>query len=65
MEIIINRSWGGASITHKLAFELGVDRYTFDRDDYRIIREVKKDSTLASGLNSKLCIVEIPDECTD
>lgn len=68
MKVVLNKCYGGFSLSASCAEKLGTDKYPWDdniRFDASLIEEVEKDSEAASGLLSSLCVVTIPDEATD
>ena len=66
MKIVINRKFGGFSVSKEIAKELGlVDEWTLNRADARLIEAVIKDPKRASGEFASLAVVEIPDKATD
>ena len=66
MKIVINRKFGGFSVSKEIAKELGfVDEWTMNRTDERLIEAVIKDPERASGEFAKLEVVNIPDGATD
>lgn len=66
MKVVINRTFGGFSVSKEIARELNLtDRWDVDRTDERLIEAVIKDPKRASGEFAKLKVAEIPDEATD
>ena len=67
MKIVINRCYGGFSITYACAKKLGIDKYDASdyRTDERLIKMVEENADEVSGHFSKLSVVEIPDNKTD
>lgn len=67
VELVVNRCWGGFSLS-KLACEaLGLsDSYAdIARDDYRLVATVRLLDEKANGNFARLEIVELPFETTD
>ena len=67
MKIVINRSFGGFSLSDYAVKELGLKSPydDIDRQDTRLIRLVQISAKATGGCHSRLCIVDIPDEATD
>lgn len=68
MKVVLNRCFGGFSLSKKCADFLGVNQYADEkkvRTDSRLIELVEKDSAFASGRSAKLGIVKVPDCATD
>lgn len=67
MKIVINRCFGGFSLSDSCAQALGCSRYPDEdiRTDARLIAMVEQDSASASGSCARLAVVEIPDTATD
>ncbi len=67
MKIVVNRCYGGFSVSVACAKELGIDKWDASdyRTDERLIKMVEEDADGASGYCSKLRVVEIPDDKTD
>ena len=70
MEIVINRCWGGYSLSDKACEMLGInDNYDFydmiQRTDSRLVDCVRSLGRDANGRCANLQIVEIPAETTD
>ena len=67
MKIVINRCYGGFSITDGCAEKLGIDKWDASdyRTDERLIEMVEKSADGVSGYCSQLTVVEIPDNMTD
>ena len=67
MKIVVNRCYGGFSLSQACANALGTSRYPDEeiRTDERLIRMVEEDPVAASGLCAKLDVAEIPDDATD
>lgn len=68
MEIVVNRCWGGFSLSEKAWKALGLE-YAYDvvdRTDPRLIEMVKTwKAEEVNGHSSKLVVVELPFETTD
>lgn len=69
MKIVINRDYGGFSLSKKACKCLGID-WEYDdslgvRTDSRLIELVERDAESASGDCAALVVVEIPDNATD
>lgn len=67
MKIVVNRCFGGFSLSKSCAEKLGVDIYPDDsiRVDNHLIKMVEDSAIDASGSHAKLVVVEIPDRATD
>lgn len=67
MKLVVNKCFGGFSLSNEAAKELGVnDVYSIiNRCDERLIKMVEENADKVSGSSSKLRVVEIPDEATD
>lgn len=66
MEIVINRCFGGFSLSKEAAALLGVRPYdNVDRTDYRLVQVVKDLGERTNGHCARLEVVELPDETTD
>lgn len=67
MELVINRCWGGFSLSEKACEILGLDSPYADveRDDYRLVAVVRLLGDEVNGCHSKLEVVELPFETTD
>ena len=70
MEIVINRCWGGYSLSEEACAMLGVtNHYAFDekeeRTNPRLVDCVRTLGKRASGAAANLMIVELPSETTD
>lgn len=66
MKIVLNKCFGGYSVSQACADALGESsRYMVDREDPRLIEMVERDSKWASGTSAKLAVVELPDNTTD
>lgn len=68
MLMVLNKCWGGFSLSEQAAEVLGLDSGYSDIDPtdpdlIALIRE--RGSDWVSGRCAHLCIVEIPDEATD
>ena len=66
MKIVINKCYGGYSLSEEALATLGV-QYDDEvwRTDARLVKIVEADPEAASGRVAKLKVVEIPDEATD
>lgn len=68
MKIVVNRCWGGFSLSEKAYEKLGIpwDDYGFlrnmKRNDPRLVAVVEELGEAANGRFAKLSIVEIPDD---
>lgn len=65
MKIVVNKCFGGASLSNEAAKKLNMDKYRFFRTDSKLIKMVEEDSEAVSGSSAKLRVVEVPDEATD
>ncbi len=66
MKIVVNRCFGGFSVSDEACEALGLDSiYGADRYDERLIHMVEDNAYETSGWAAKLAVVEIPDEATD
>lgn len=67
MKLVVNKCFGGFSLSDEAAKELGVnDVYSIiNRCDEHLIEMVEENADRVSGSCSKLRVVEIPDEATD
>ena len=68
MKMVLNRCYGGFTISDACAEKIGLDKYdTSDaaRTNPAVIKEVERDYKFASGFCSCLRTVTIPDEVTD
>lgn len=62
-KIVINRCYGGFSLSEKAAANIGCDTYPdIERDDPKLVECVEKMGQEASGELAELQIVEIPDD---
>lgn len=65
MKLVVNKCFGGASLSPEVAKELNMNPYNFLRTDSKLIKMVKEDSEKVNGFTAKLEVVEIPEETTD
>lgn len=67
MKLVINKCYGGFSLSEVAASALGLDGPYAEiaRCDQRLITLVEADAAAAAGSHAKLRVVEIPDEVTD
>lgn len=68
MKMILNKCYGGFSLSQACADKYGYDIYPWEdnaRFDPRLIAEVERDSDWASGPMASLHVVNIPDNTTD
>ena len=65
MKIVLNKCYGGFGLDEELAEKYGIDEWSVDRSDAKLIELVEKYGEDAGGSHSELEIVEIPDEATD
>jgi len=69
MKIVVNKCYGGFSISDKAAHGLGITkegRYNIRRDDPTLIEAIERfGSEYASGLFAQLEIVDLPSNMTD
>ena len=67
MELVINKCFGGFSLSDMACKALGLSSPydDIDRDNHELIKVVRKMGAQADGRNAKLSIVEIPFEATD
>ena len=68
MRIVINKCYGGFSVSEELANRLGLKNgYCAEemRTDERLIEAVLEDREKASGECARLAVVDVPDEATD
>lgn len=66
MKFVLNRCFGGPSLSRWAANQLHTDTYNFDRDDPKLIALIEKyGSEKCNGNYAALQIVEIPDNATD
>jgi hypothetical protein len=64
-KIVINKCYGGFSLSEKAAAYLGCDTYPeIERDDPRLVECVEKFGLEANGDFAELAVVEIPDNVT-
>ena len=68
MKIVINRCYGGFSVSDEVCKEMGLD-YPHQAEEYRtdpkLIELVETLGEKANGSYARLQVVEIPDEATD
>lgn len=67
MEIVINKCYGGFSVSEEAAKFFNLDSvYSYiDRQDPMLIEKVKENPKWVSGRFANLKVVNIPDETTD
>lgn len=67
MKIVVNKSFGGFSLSEKVMDTLGLDSPygIVDRDDPQLIELVETLGDEANGRYSRLRVVNIPDDVTD
>ena len=71
MEFVLNKCYGGFSLSKEACAMLNCDRYDFSDDytptrtDPRLVDCVHKLGIRADGRYARLCIVEIPWNATD
>ena len=66
MKFVLNKCFGGFSVSDWAAEQLGLEfGYEARYDDPRLIELVEKFPDKISGDCAKLKVVEIPDNCTD
>ena len=68
MKIVINRRFGGFSLSKEARDILKVDQYEDDLDvrlSCKLVEMVEKDPEAASGEFARLTVVDIPDDATD
>lgn len=66
MKIVINKCYGGYSLSEEALATLGIQcDEGVKRTDSRLVEIVEADPEAASGVFAKLAVVEIPDEATD
>lgn len=65
MKVVLNKCYGGFGLDEELAEQYGLDEWSVDRTDEKLIELVEKYGEDAGGSHSELEIVEIPDEATD
>ena len=70
MKLVINRCYGGFSLSRAACNALNCDRYDFsnydERSDPRLVALVEeKGSDFCSGSCANLVVVELPDSITD
>lgn len=67
MKVVVNRCYGGFSLSRAAMEALGVESpyEEISRINPNLIAFVEKDALSGSGRHAKLQIVEIPDEATD
>lgn len=68
MKIVLNRCYGGYSLSDDACKKLNVDdKFSFDVDrmNERLVAVVEENHDLASGKHADLRVVEFPDEATD
>lgn len=68
MKFVLNKCYGGFSLSKKAQEMLGVDSpfaSAFDRNDPKLIEVVEKLGKEANGNYTELVVVEIPSEATD
>lgn len=67
MKIVINRCFGGFSVSDAVVEALHLDSAWADveRTDPTLIAMVEEDARAASGLCARLKVIEIPDAATD
>lgn len=66
MKIVVNRCWGGFSLSKEAYKELGLpwDGHGFadvERDDPKLVETVERLGDAANGRHSELKVIEIPD----
>jgi hypothetical protein len=66
-KIVINRCWGGYSLSEDAYRELGLEWHGYGfcdlpRDDPKLVATVEKLGTAANGRHAELSVVEIPDD---
>ena len=63
MKIVINRCWGGFSLSQEAADYLGLEHgyVTVNRDDPKLVECVEALGDRANGKFAELKVVEIPD----
>jgi len=64
MKVVINNSYGGFRVNDDVAEKLGIDPYTVERDNIKLITLIEFGIGCNSWL-SDLRVVEIPDDATD
>lgn len=66
MKIVINKIFGGFSLSNKAIEKYGLDdSHNIDRTDEKLIQAVEEMGEAANGKYAKLAVVEIPNESTD
>ena len=62
-KIVINRCYGGFSLSYDALQALGIEsEYDIERDDPKLVAVVESMGDKATGRDSNLKIVEIPDD---
>ncbi len=68
MKVVINKCFGGFSLSKRAYEELGIpwDKYGYamneDRTNPKLVEVVEKLGVLANGQHASLSVVEIPDD---
>ena len=68
MKMILNKCYGGFSLSQACADKLGLDIFPWKKEvrfNPQLIAEVERDSDWASGNVASLQVVNIPDDATD
>ena len=66
MKIVINDCFGGFEFSQDFLNKYGEEFEYFERDDPKLISAIEEfGEAESSGYSAKLCIKEIPDDCTD
>ena len=67
VELVVNKCWGGFSLSELACETLGLSNPYEDiaRDDYRLVATVRLLGEKANGRHARLEIVELPFETTD
>lgn len=67
MKIVVNRCYGGFSLSHEAAKKLNLDSMWAEvsRINPALVELVETDPAATSGKHAKLAVMEIPDEVTD
>lgn len=65
MKIVLNKCYGGFGLDDELAEQYGIDKWSVDRADAKLVELVEKYGEDAGDSYTELEIVEIPEEATD
>ena len=66
MKVVVNRCYGGFSLSHEAAKKLNLDSVWAEVSRINpVLVELVETDPSASGKHAKLAVMEIPDEVTD